>query len=308
MAVPEVSLIMAAYDPDPDWLAIAVGTALEQRGIDHELIIVDDGSREPVAGHLERLADSRLRVIRIEHGGEPAARNAGIEASRGRYLRLIDADDAFPPESTHCLHALSGGSDSVVACGATRICRADLTPIRDMRARLPDSPLIPYLLLRTDPMVFSLLIPRRVAEAVGPWDPDFSFGFGDWDYGLRVFEHASVVETDLPVCWYRLHDRQLSRNRDAAMEGTKLGLERMFERHPEFRGGAVERSGRAMLDYLAAELESPAAPWRHSSFWRSLQADPGIVKTVAARQLWPRAERLRMLLKTRPDPFPGLSR
>ena len=97
---PTVSLLMAAYAQRPAWLREAVSSALGQRDCSFELILIDDGSPEPVAELLAEFDDPRLRVLRVEHGGVSRARNAGIAAARGRYIRFLDSDDDSPPDST----------------------------------------------------------------------------------------------------------------------------------------------------------------------------------------------------------------
>ena len=82
MGAPTVSLIMAAHEPDADYFRLAVETALEQVGVEHEVVVVDDGSSEPLAGLLDRPDHPALRLLRIEHGGESRARNVGIEQHR----------------------------------------------------------------------------------------------------------------------------------------------------------------------------------------------------------------------------------
>ena len=58
---------------------------------DIEVILVDDGSREPfTAGY------DWLRIIRQENGGASAARNTGIDNSAGEYIAFIDSDDLIP--------------------------------------------------------------------------------------------------------------------------------------------------------------------------------------------------------------------
>lgn len=55
---------------------------------DVEVIIVDDGSKEPYSTSYKWAT-----VIRKENGGVSSARNKGIDASHGEYLTFIDADD-----------------------------------------------------------------------------------------------------------------------------------------------------------------------------------------------------------------------
>ena len=66
-----------------------------------EIVIVDDGSKEPVALliSLWQLDTSiPIKIIRQENLGAPAARNVGIENSRGRYIAFLDADDIWFPD------------------------------------------------------------------------------------------------------------------------------------------------------------------------------------------------------------------
>ncbi len=57
-----------------------------------EVIIVDDGSREPVGDVTD------ARVIRQENKGAPAARNRGFKESSGAYVLFCDADVVMEPD------------------------------------------------------------------------------------------------------------------------------------------------------------------------------------------------------------------
>lgn len=62
-----------------------------------EHIVVDDGSHDSTAEVLAELAREIpwLSVIRQPNRGAGPARNAGIEAARGRYIAFLDSDDAW---------------------------------------------------------------------------------------------------------------------------------------------------------------------------------------------------------------------
>jgi glycosyltransferase involved in cell wall biosynthesis len=76
-----------------------VVAALE--GIDFELVIVDDGSRDGTASVLAGLAraDQRVKVITLSRNfGHQAALTAALEHSRGDVVVMLDGDLQDPPE------------------------------------------------------------------------------------------------------------------------------------------------------------------------------------------------------------------
>ncbi len=56
---------------------------------EYEVIVVDDGSTDDTSAVAEAAG---ARVIRIEHSGPAAARNAGLQAARGEIILFTDAD------------------------------------------------------------------------------------------------------------------------------------------------------------------------------------------------------------------------
>lgn len=58
-----------------------------------EVIVVDDGSDQPAPGFIRNWASVySLTILRQAHAGAAAARNRGVEASRGSVLVFVDAD------------------------------------------------------------------------------------------------------------------------------------------------------------------------------------------------------------------------
>ena len=94
---PEVSILIPSRDR-PQCLPRTLASALRQQDVHAEIIIIDDGSRVPVAELLEPVASRRVRVIRQEQPtGVSSARNAGIAAARGQWLAFLDDDDLWAP-------------------------------------------------------------------------------------------------------------------------------------------------------------------------------------------------------------------
>lgn len=99
-APPLVSVIIAAYDAAL-FIERAIRSVQAQTLSDVEIIVVDDVSRDDTVAVVTDLAklDARIRLVRSpKNGGPSAARNLGIAAARGRWIAILDADDAFKPD------------------------------------------------------------------------------------------------------------------------------------------------------------------------------------------------------------------
>ena len=245
---PDVTLTMAAWRPQPQWLREAVASALGQRDCSFELLVVDDGSPEPVAELLKEFEDPRLRIVRIQHGGTADARNAGIEHARGRFLRFLDADDVLDPDSTSRLARLAGARDDVIAYGATVVCDESLRPMRTITSELRGNAVEACLLGRFDVRHVSMLFPRRIVQLAGPWVGGFHIS-EDWDFVLRALEHGEVVPDPSPATYYRRHGTSRTGGADVAAgeRDRERVLQRFFERNPQQRGTRLERSARTAL-------------------------------------------------------------
>ncbi len=250
-----VSLIMPVWRPGPDWLREAVRSALDEQECEVELIVVDDGNEQPTSELLAEFVDSRLRTIRVEHCGPYAARNAGIAAAKGDYVRFVDADDIVEPGSTgRLLRVARAAGGETIAYGWTMICDEQLNTQKLVSERIEGDVAETSLLGGFDVYHTSILYPRSVIDRVGPWE---AIGFrvsGDSDYVQRALEQAPVRGLSEIVTRYRRHPTSVSKTArvaDAVRSGVLI-LERYFERHPERRGSALERRAYTKLHLLRA--------------------------------------------------------
>jgi len=87
------SIIIPCYNYGR-FISDAVNSVLSSTFQDFEIIVVNDGSTDPYTLKvLNTLKNPRLKIIHQENKGLPAARNAGIKMSKGRYIVCLDADD-----------------------------------------------------------------------------------------------------------------------------------------------------------------------------------------------------------------------
>jgi GT2 family glycosyltransferase len=70
-----------------------------------EIIVVDDGSDEPIDPGIGRTLPVRCAVLRVPHGGPAAARNRGVAHSAARAVAFTDDDCEPEPDWLGCLLA-----------------------------------------------------------------------------------------------------------------------------------------------------------------------------------------------------------
>ena len=95
----DVSVIIAAWKAAA-FIERSIRSALASTGVAVEVIAVDDVSPDATFDVLERLAaeDARIVARRLPvNSGPSAARNAALGLARGRYVAVLDADDAMLP-------------------------------------------------------------------------------------------------------------------------------------------------------------------------------------------------------------------
>lgn len=96
-----VTVVIPCYEQE-QYLAESLGSVLKQTTPPLEVIVVDDGSRQPVEPEVKRLAEAsgvNVRVIRVANRGLPSARNVGLMNAHGHAFLPLDADDWI--ESTY---------------------------------------------------------------------------------------------------------------------------------------------------------------------------------------------------------------
>ena len=91
MSTPIISIIIPCYNAQ-NYLENALNSVFDQGVEDMEVIVVDDGSTDGTADILQGYSD-RIYLKSINNQGAAFARNVGLEKSRGKYIKFLDADD-----------------------------------------------------------------------------------------------------------------------------------------------------------------------------------------------------------------------
>lgn len=133
-----ISVIVPVYNGERH-LEACLNSVAHQTGVELEILVIDDGSRDGTYQICKTMAekDTRIRLFRQENAGVSAARNYGLQEAAGEYVLFVDADDRLPPGAMEILwKAARNGADFVR--GAHMLFRGNRTETQSCPGREMD--------------------------------------------------------------------------------------------------------------------------------------------------------------------------
>lgn len=112
-----ISIIVPVYNAE-QYLGDCIKSVLKQTYTHFELILVEDGSTDNSREICRRagMDDIRISLVRQERNqGVSRARNAGIEAAKGKYLFFLDSDDTIHPRLIETLYKIMEKEGAAIA-------------------------------------------------------------------------------------------------------------------------------------------------------------------------------------------------
>jgi glycosyltransferase involved in cell wall biosynthesis len=199
----KVSVVTPAYNAVAT-LPQCVESIRAQAFCDWEHIIVDDGSTDNTWALLQSLAeeDTRLRIMQQANAGQGKARNVAIEAARGEYIALLDADDWSLPDrlalqsdflDTHPRVDVLGGAIINISETGEELGVSRLAAVHDVLAA--------EIYQRT-PFYTSTVMARREFFGILGGFRDFR-RVEDIDLWLRGYQEFRYHNLDVPLSYYR---------------------------------------------------------------------------------------------------------
>jgi len=113
-----VSIIIPAYNME-QFIDLCINSVLNQMYTNFEIIIVNDGSCDNTESICSEFTHkySNIFLYTQNNQGVSAARNKGIELSKGTYILFLDADDTIPPNALKDLMAAARKHDYDMVIG-----------------------------------------------------------------------------------------------------------------------------------------------------------------------------------------------
>ena len=293
---PAISVIIPLYNRG-ERIGAAVESVLAQSFTDFELIVVDDGSTDEGPAIVDRIEDSRIRLIRQgTNKGANAARNEGIRQARGRVLAFLDSDDIFLPGKLRTVRdAFAARPELGLMMDSFRKTRRSgaQTECRNPRLENRDELIRALFDRRIWKSTSGISVTREAALHAGLFDEGLRRR-QDLDFLLRlVREVPSASLSD--VTWVKTFtDDSIS----ADLGGFMSAFMAFWDRHPDYYDDPILRRG------FSLDLARHALRLAKRGRWGQLRADLGLVSArigsgSTARALARGASELRRLRRHR---------
>ncbi|HLF78775.1 MAG TPA: glycosyltransferase family 2 protein [Dehalococcoidia bacterium] len=301
-AQPDCSIIIATHNRLP-MLKQALASALVQRDVIIEVLVVENGSTDGTLAYLKELGDPRVIPLIFEEAlGATEARNGGLRVAAGRWLAFLDDDDLWAPDKLSAqLKAMAAGGCDWSYTGCVYIDRdgvvmAGIPPLRpeEVAKLLPQRHAIPAGLS-------SMMWRAGVLDSDGLLDSGLTY-MVDWDLSQRLLRKGLPACVPRPLVGYRQHGANMSVRAGTYMSEMAV-LDRKFAdlRHGrsldfafQHRNAGSEnlRAGhrrRALACYARAlSLGDLGAVLRAAAVLVPMQAWPYLRKQILADEAWMR--------------------
>lgn len=298
MGTPKVSVVTPFFNRR-SWLPSCLDMLERQTLQEFEVIIVDDGSTDSLG---EAIAQSQtsfvLRYIRLaKNCGASTARNVGIDAARGRYIALLDSDDAWHPNKlTRQLEQFEAAPDRDCLVGLSRqLVVGDQRFIRPKRLFGPDDRVGKYLFQQGGVIQSSMMfLSSDLAKSV--YFSESERMHDDWTFALQLESKGARFEMlGDALTYYRDDDRSdrlssrgaqerlewLERHRESLGEGA------YFAERAAFASRMRDDAAVASLGMIMTGLLRGAVPLWRTVYYLAAWAFPSVRRTgVYVKQAW----------------------
>jgi glycosyltransferase involved in cell wall biosynthesis len=244
----------------------AIDSALSQTRVPDEIVVVDDGSTDETQEVLSQYGDA-IRVIRQENRGRSAARNEGIQNSRGDLIVFLDSDDLFTPTSIEQrVQIFERSSDVSVVYGDMHVIDAGGKHLGLHRQYMPGPRPSGFVLSELALRSFVLMSVMIRRSALGDHRFDTTLDqCEDYDLWRRVAASCQFKYSEEPVAFYRIHDANTIVTQPRKIKECELLVQQRIYAMPEFNRLARRQKARAYCHHGAknAALGNGAASRRY---------------------------------------------
>lgn len=210
-----VSVIITCYN-QAHFLGEAIESVIAQTYPILEIIVVDDGSSDDPSTVVARYTG--VIFVRQDNQGVSAARNTGLEHSKGVYIVFLDGDDRLLPDAVETgIYHLNVNSECAFVSGRFKAIKSDGSPARTwIQPHVTSEHYLELLRRAYIQTPATVMFRREVLQIVNGFDTSPMFmNCGDHELYLRIAGRFPVCSHSKVVAEWREHASNTSA--DAAM-------------------------------------------------------------------------------------------
>lgn len=226
-AINGISIVIPVFNCER-YIASTLDSILQNtKEIEHEVIVVNDGSTDSTTKILENYKD-HIRIIEQENQGEAAAVNTGVSMSAMKYALILSADDPCPDSElfANAIDILDKNQGIVCVYPDWRILDEDGRQLLEIATReFSRKTLVEDFLCIPGPgSIF------RVSsfKSVGGRNPQIKF-ISDYEFWVRLSTIGSFRRIPKNLAYWRSHSDSISiRERSGAMAKERVSVMQEF--------------------------------------------------------------------------------
>ncbi|MBB3464406.1 glycosyltransferase family 2 protein [Rhizobium sp. BK377] len=283
---PLVSVVIPAFNASA-YIGRTLRSAMRQTYAALEIIVVNDGSTDDTPKLVKNIAmsDSRIRLLSTPNSGVAAARNTGIEASSGRFVAFLDADDLWHPTkiekqvnaltrlsfhwaAVYTLHYIINEDDEIICPSSSNVARGYIY------AR--------HLNVKYIGNGSALLVRRNAALSIGGFDRSYAAagigGCEDLDFELKLASRYFIEVVPERLVGYRKHPGSMSSDHLRMGKSALEVVRRSLAANPQLPRYAIGSAIDATQKYAFWEFQQARRTYLSLVMLRSiLRSDPCFV-------------------------------
>jgi len=184
-----------------------INSVLNQKFIDFELLIVDDGSTDNTEEIVSRFSDPRIKYFKKDNKERGAARNFGVLRSSSKYITFCDSDDILYPyylsnawetinKSNHSVPWMHVSYEIKGATGKSTI--MSINPIKCIETLAKGNPL----------SCMGVFVKSEIIRQNLFNEDRFLSGSEDWELWLRIASQYPITVDNRVSSCLKIHDER----------------------------------------------------------------------------------------------------
>lgn len=235
----EISVIIPTYNCGR-FIAQAIDSVLAQTFQDFEIIVVDDGSNDDTRKIINRYGE-KVKYLYQQQTGVSCARNRGINASTGRFIAFLDADDLWLPTKLEKQMELFHSAENI-GMVFTENCLFDSQGVfkkKTGKRRLMNGNLARNIFLLSGVVTPTVMVKKNILDEIGGFEESLMCAEDD-NLWIRIAALYKVRLIDEPLAKIRDHESRLTKEKSLIIQSIFQNIEFLCSKYGDEVKNVIE--------------------------------------------------------------------